>query len=144
MILHEIILEQVGLEVALVRSVVLESLYKEFSPFLVLLVIKEDICNLLHVSFWVLAVVSAGDIICKSNCSFRVHRNNLFQSCDPVGVVASMVAVLLDLLKDSSVDKTLDDHIMISTGLENPKSQLRVDDLHVSSKLGGRSDLVLF
>ena len=86
------------------------------------MVIKEDICNLLHVSFWVLAVVSAGDILCKSNSSFRVNRNNLFQSLDPVGVVASMVAVLLDLLKVASADETLDNPIVISTGLENLKS----------------------
>ena len=44
------------------------------------------------------------------------------QSLDPVGVVAGLVAILLDLTKLVSLDKTLDDRILISTALEDLKS----------------------
>ena len=65
------------------------------------------------------------------------------QSLDPVGVVAGLVAILLDLSKLVSLNKTLDNCILISTALEDLKSQLRVDCLKHLSEFGGHSELVL-
>ena len=75
----DIDLEDFGLKMSFIRSVVLESFKKESSAFLDLVELQEDVSDLIDVCFW-WTIVSVGHHLCQADSSLGIDWHNLSQN----------------------------------------------------------------
>jgi hypothetical protein len=132
---HKIDLEKLGLEMAFIGSVALESLKENCSSLLNSLVLEEDLYNTIERSLRLTRSITHGNHLGKVDCSLRVLGHNSSENLHEVGLVSSLLAVRKDFIELVSFDKTLEDSVWASTFLENLQSESRVVLSHKISKL---------
>jgi hypothetical protein len=139
---REIDLEDLGLQVPLIWSVLLQSLEKEGCALLDLVELQENVDNLINWSLW-WSLIPVGDHPGETNSGLRVHSHDLSQNLYEIWDMTSLLAVRHDLVKLVGFDESLDDLIGGTRLLIDAESHLRIGLSDKISKLVCRGQLLL-